>query len=321
MIERALAKSKGDRFATCLELAGAAARAFGSGPQASEPERETTVSPQGEEVASHASPGRGAKVLRYAGTVVVALLLIAVGALLAGSRDPELPASSPSFGGTGATGTPGGSETNVIVAAGEIACASAPREEELDNCRYDATARLIHPGELAAVLALGDNQYESGSYEDYATYYEPWWGQARSITEPVPGDREYAQGASSEPTGYFEYFGERVMGPDGLGYYSFDLPSGCTPRDELCWHFVALNSELCLMSGGCGPPPAGVSPGPGNTMYRWLKGRSLDTPQRKYAAPWRSGITRCSRSRRQPASRLKCNRSGTCSTPLERTSC
>ena len=160
---------------------------------------------------------------------------------------------------------------NVVAAAGEIACASLPPSDDLDHCRYDATADLIEVGELAAVLPLGDNQYEAGSYEEYATYYEPWWGRARSITQPIPGDREYGQGASSDPTGYFEYFGEHVMGPDGLGYYSFDLPAGCTPRDELCWHFVALNSQLCMMPGGCGPAIDGVDPGPGNAMYEWLQ--------------------------------------------------
>jgi hypothetical protein len=61
------------------------------------------------------------------------------------------------------------------------------------------------------------------------------------------------------------------MGSDGLGYYSFDLPAGCTPRDDMCWHFIALNSELCLMSDGCGPAAEGVGAGPGNEMYRWLK--------------------------------------------------
>ena len=269
LIERALAKDREDRFATCLELAEAAAHAIGSTAPASGTARDATAAPSVEMAERAASSGSRGKVLRYAGIVAGALLLVLTGALLAGSRDPQ--PARPSSADSGSRAIPGSSGTNVIVAAGEIACASAPVEGELDHCRYDATAELIRPGELAAVLALGDNQYESGTYDDYATYYDPWWGQARSITEPIPGDREYAQGASSEPTGYFEYFGERVMGTDGLGYYSFDLPSGCTPRDDLCWHFVALNSELCLMSGGCGPQVEGVSPGPGTKMYRWLK--------------------------------------------------
>jgi tRNA A-37 threonylcarbamoyl transferase component Bud32 len=272
VIERALAKSREDRFATCLELAGAAAHALGPTTATSGSGAEGVVAaPPREAVGATPPSGRGGRILRNAGIVAGALLLVFIGALLARSGDPD-PAtpSTPSPGGKPGQGVSG---TNVIAAAGEIACASAPREEDLDHCRYDATAQLIHPGDLAAVLALGDNQYETGSYVDYATYYDPWWGQARSITEPVPGDREYAQGAASTPGGYFEYFGERVMGPDGLGYRSMELPSGCTPRDEdePCWHVIALNSELCLMSGGCGPPVGGVTAGPGNKMYRWLR--------------------------------------------------
>ena len=173
-------------------------------------------------------------------------------------------------------------ESKVIAAAGEIACASVPPVEDPDHCRYDATAGLLDVGTLAAVLPLGDNQYESGSLADYERYYDPWWGQARSITQPVPGDREYGQNASADPTGYFEYFGEHVMGPDGFGYYSFNLPADCTPDDDVCWHFVALNSELCMTSGGCGPVADGAEPGPGNTMYDWLRHDLAAHDNRKY---------------------------------------
>ena len=173
-------------------------------------------------------------------------------------------------------------ESKVIAAAGEIACASSPPVEDPDHCRYDATAGLLDVGTLAAVLPLGDNQYESGSLADYELYYDPWWGQARSITQPVPGDREYGQNASADPTGYFEYFGEHVMGPDGFGYYSFNLPADCTPDDDVCWHFVALNSELCMTSGGCGPVADGAEPGPGNTMYDWLRHDLAAHDNRKY---------------------------------------
>jgi hypothetical protein len=73
------------------------------------------------------------------------------------------------------------------------------------------------------------------------------------------------------------------MGPDGLAYRSLDLPAGCTPRDDLCWHFIALNSELCLMSGGCGPRVEGVDPGPGTRMYEWLKDDLSTHHNGKYA--------------------------------------
>jgi serine/threonine-protein kinase len=270
VIERALAKSREERYATCLDLVNAAGAAVGPTTSAS-PLAEDALAPLPSERRSLAGSRNGASVLRYAGIAGVALLIVVAAALFAGTKGSG-PVPTPSPANPGVVAVPGGTGTNVIAAAGEIACASSPPDErDLDHCRYDETSRLVRPGKLAAVLALGDNQYETGRYDDYATYYDPWWGQARSITQPVPGDREYAQGASRVPTGYFEYFGERVMGDDGLGYYTFDLPAGCTPRDDLCWHFVALNSELCLMSGGCGPTVAGDGSGPGNMMYRWLK--------------------------------------------------
>jgi hypothetical protein len=123
----------------------------------------------------------------------------------------------------------GGSGPFVIAAAGEIACPVPPfPDANPDACQYDDTADLIRPGELAAVLALGDNQYDNGSYEDYLAYYDSEWGRAKSITKPVPGNHEYAAPPPAIPDGYFRYFGDSVRGPDGQGYYSFDL--GACPK-------------------------------------------------------------------------------------------
>ena len=133
----------------------------------------------------------------------------------------------------------------VIGAAGDIACPSAPYPATRpDNCQYDDTAKML--AGLTLVLALGDNQYNTGSYSAYTSYYDPTWGRYLANTNPVPGNHEYAQDPSSTPSGYFRYFGDRVRGPDGLGYYSFDVPKGCTPGQGVCWHFIALSSELCF---------------------------------------------------------------------------
>ena len=283
VIERALAKSTQERFSTCLELAEAASLALGSTPATDDGDGGGWAPPPAADERSISGPARS-KSLRYVGIAVAALLLIVAGALI--GRSPVDHADRRAL----ADPTPRRrrrrrppvEESKVIAAAGEIACASAPPVEDPDHCRYDATAGLLDVGTLAAVLPLGDNQYESGSLADYELYYDPWWGQARSITQPVPGDREYGQSASADPTGYFEYFGEHVMGPDGLGYYSFNLPVGCTPNDDVCWHFVALNSELCMTSGGCGPVADGAEPGPGNTMYDWLRHDLAAHGNRKY---------------------------------------
>lgn len=87
----------------------------------------------------------------------------------------------------------------------------------------------------------------------------------------MPGNHEYPNGPSSRPKGYFRYFGDRVKGPNRLGYYSYDL--GACPEDP-CWHLIALNSELCFAPGGCRAAADPIDLGPGNKMYRWL-GRDL----------------------------------------------
>jgi hypothetical protein len=95
-----------------------------------------------------------------------------------------------------------------------------------------------------ALLLLGDLQYENGSIEDFGAYFDPSFGEFKTITYPVPGNHEYlTRGAR----GYFDYF--NGVGADSgragsrqRGYYSFDLGA---------WHVVALNTN-CLEIGGCG---------------------------------------------------------------------
>jgi len=175
-------------------------------------------------------------------------------------------------------------QTQVVIgAAGDIACPADPYGSSApDNCQYDDTSNLlVHTG-LSAVLALGDNQYDTGSFTDYQQYFDPWWGRVFPKIFPVPGNHEYAQDPSAKPRGYFRYFGDAVKGPDGLGYYSFDLPEGCTPGQGVCWHVIALSSELCFASGGCGPPADPSAPGTGNQMYEWLAADLASHPNSTY---------------------------------------
>jgi hypothetical protein len=90
---------------------------------------------------------------------------------------------------------------------------------------------------------LGDVQYETGSTIDFQSYYEPVFGEFRSITYPVPGNHEYF---TPNASGYFDYFNgagadSGRAGHRGRGYYSFDVGA---------WHIVALNSN-CQQIGGC----------------------------------------------------------------------
>ena len=115
-----------------------------------------------------------------------------------------------------------------FVGAGDIAlCTGAGN--------HQATAELLDsiPG---TVFALGDNAYQSGTLSEYNDCYDRTWGRHRSRTRPVPGNHEYETPGAR---GYFDYFGGRA-GPDGLGYYSFDLGN---------WHIIALNSNIPVSAG------------------------------------------------------------------------
>lgn len=128
-------------------------------------------------------------------------------------------------------GTMSLTDTDVVVtAAGDICSATNP-----NNCK--ATSDLVIAANPNVALALGDNAYNNGTLDDYTTRYEPNWGRFKAITQPVPGNHEYA--TSSSAVGYFDYFnGVGVntgpAGERGKGYYSFDVGD---------WHFIALNSK------------------------------------------------------------------------------
>jgi len=271
VIEQALAKSPGERFPTCGALADGLVEAVKVPAEAS------PIGPEPPSIDELSSGTFRRKTAGIVAVVAVAVIAFAGGLWARSSGRPE-PGGSTSP--QGEVAVVGGTGPFVIAAAGEIACPVSPfPDANPDACQYDDTADLIHPGELAAVLALGDNQYDNGAYEDYLAYYDMEWGRAKSITKPVPGNHEYAAPPPATPDGYFRYFGDSVRGPDGQGYYSFDL--GACPKAP-CWHLIALNSQLCVGSGGCGPAPRGSEPGAGNRMYRWLKYDLTTHPNKEY---------------------------------------
>jgi hypothetical protein len=145
-----------------------------------------------------------------------------------------------------------GEPASVIAAAGDIACAPGGGDYRggrgtASACRMKDTSDLLVGAGLAAVLPLGDEQYEDGSLAAFRASYDPTWGRLLAVTHPVPGNHEYRTPAAA---GYFAYFGA-AAGDPARGYYSFDLG---------LWHLVALNSS-CAAVGGCGP---------GSPQERWL---------------------------------------------------
>jgi calcineurin-like phosphoesterase family protein/fibronectin type III domain protein len=155
------------------------------------------------------------------------------------ARDAAGNRSKPSKAVTASTAA-----TAVVAAAGDIAC--DPSDPNYHGgtgtstaCRQKYTSDILVNGDFDAVLALGDEQYDSGSLSDFNTVYDPTWGRVKSITYPVVGNHEYGQSGAS---GYFDYYGS-VAGEPGKGYYSFDLAT---------WHIIAINSNCDRISGGCG---------------------------------------------------------------------
>lgn len=126
----------------------------------------------------------------------------------------------------------------VLAAAGDIACSPSTTSATANDptqCQQKATANEIQSASPAptAVAALGDTQYDSGSYPDEYTgtgAFDQTWGAFKSLIHPVPGNHEYRTPGA---TGYFTYFGSARAGDPAKGYYSYDRGA---------WHIVALNS-------------------------------------------------------------------------------
>jgi acid phosphatase type 7 len=140
-----------------------------------------------------------------------------------------------------------------VAAAGDIAC--DPASSSFDDgvgtglrCRQLATSDLLVGRGYAAVLALGDLQYEEGAFAAFLASYARSWGRVKAITRPAPGNHEYETPGAR---GYYRYFGA-AAGRPRMGYYSFELGT---------WHVVALNSN-CADVGGCGR---------GSPQERWLR--------------------------------------------------
>jgi acid phosphatase type 7 len=153
----------------------------------------------------------------------------------------------------------------VIAAAGDIAC--DPLSPAFNGglgtateCRQRATSNLLVGRRLAAVLALGDNQYACGGYAAFLSGFDPSWGRVKSLIRPILGNHEYRKGTlpsgtdcdpAQRPTGHFRYFGA-AAGDPATGWYSFNIGA---------WHLVALNSN-CADVGGCGR---------GSAQESWLR--------------------------------------------------
>ncbi|HVW34620.1 MAG TPA: metallophosphoesterase [Acidimicrobiia bacterium] len=169
---------------------------------------------------------------------------LVVTALFLASSLPSLdagPAPAPSVPGD-----------HVLLAAGDIAKCDSPGDE--------ATAALVQKelaDTAASVAMLGDGAYPDGDLAHYQQCYDPSWGRFKAATRPATGNHEYANAATAQAQGYFDYFGP-AAGPRPQGYYSYDLGT---------WHVVVLNST-CGTQGGNGVGGCNAR----DPMGRWLAG-------------------------------------------------
>jgi chitodextrinase len=177
----------------------------------------------------------------------------------------------------------------VIAAAGDIACGTQNALGPT-SCREMATSDILvgleNAGNLAAVLPLGDTQYECAELSNYNLNdgtrrgYGRSWGRVKPLTHPAIGNHEYrwtgtystclAEQNDDGAPGYFGYFGFAASPLDGSpsapctagckGYYSYDIGS---------WHLIALNSN-------CSAP--GVSCSAGKSQETWLKNDLAQVP-------------------------------------------
>src|SRR2546423_6967201 len=150
------------------------------------------------------------------------------------------------------TAAPAGAADPVVAAAGDIACGAT---SVAGACKQMATSDLLVQAQPAAVLALGDVQYEQGGLSDFQNFYAPSWGRVLSTTHPAVGNHEYGTPGASGYWDYYDGVGKNtgIGGDRGAGWYSFDVGS---------WHLVALNTNCGQVPGGCGA---------GSQMETWFK--------------------------------------------------
>ena len=180
---------------------------------------------------------------------------------------PPAPGTPP-FPGTPAPGTPpspplGGGA--VVVAAGDVACPST--SQGTTSCGQKQTGDVIRQINPDVVVGLGDYQYDYGTLDSFAKYYEPFWGSFKAKTRAINGGSHDFYGGGD----YYTYFGSSA-GPAPYASYSYDVGA---------WHLIALNNycsnNVNGSSGGCGV---------GSQWYNWLKADLEANPRRCTLVYW-----------------------------------
>jgi hypothetical protein len=191
----------------------------------------------------------------------ISIVAVAVSAAIACSNTTAPASSAPALAGLAASSA--AAPDPVVAAAGDIACDPSANTGAPARCDQAATAAQILALKPAAVLALGDQQYEKNAASGYDSVFDKTWGQFKHLIHPTIGNHEYlTEGAA----GYFDYFGS-AAGNSTQGYYSWNLGA---------WHIIALNSE-CSHVGGCRS---------GSPQETWLKADLAANPTACILVTW-----------------------------------
>ena len=154
----------------------------------------------------------------------------------------------------------------VILAAGDLVCGTGTPAGTL--CKYAATAALVAPIAPAAVLLLGDIQYENATLADFNTYFGPTWGAHKAITRPAAGNHEYNTAGA---VGILRLLQRRRRQRAGRRPRRATTASTSAPGTS-----IALNSN-CASIGGCGA---------GSPQEQWLRADLAAHPAACTLAYW-----------------------------------
>jgi hypothetical protein len=176
--------------------------------------------------------------------------------LAACAHDPLAPATETTSTSTSTTVVVAGGAP-LVAAAGDIACPPnlAPGPAQ---CQQEATAETIESLHPAAVLALGDLQYERGEYPNFTSSYDKSWGRFKAVTHPAAGNHDWS---TPNLGGFRTYWHETTS------WYSFDIGT---------WHLIALDSD-CRSVGGCQA---------GSPEEQWLRADLAAHPSKCVLAFW-----------------------------------
>jgi acid phosphatase type 7 len=169
-----------------------------------------------------------------------------------------------------------------IAAVGDMACPPTDPSYNSGNgtstkCRQRYVSDLVVAAAPAALLDLGDNQYDFGELANFQAVYHPTFGRANAVVYPSLGNAEYD---TVDARGFFDYFSSvgvtsRITASSidashwANGYYSFDVGT---------WHMIALNSNCAEGTvGGCSS---------GRTQEVWLRNDLAAHPNRCTLAYW-----------------------------------